>query len=320
MAILACQAGKDVYVEKPLSQTISEGQLIRDAARKYDRVVQVGTQRRSAPHFNTAAEYVASGKLGKLCLIKAWECQVRESIGTPPDSAPPPSANYDMWLGPAPLRPFNRNRFHYNWRFFWDYGNSELGNQGVHMLDAAIWAIQLMRGFDNCLPTRVSDSSGIYWLKDAKEVPDTQVVTYDYGDFLLVWELRSFGSHRPVEGVGDGTAYYGADAALIVDDEGWRVFGKDGSAGPVEKAAESSHAESGDHEKNFLDCVKSRKRPNADVEIGRLSTTLCHLGNISCHLKRSVQFHPKTETFGDDKAANARLTKTYRSPYDLPPV
>lgn len=318
MAMLACQAGKDVYVEKPLSQTIREGQLIRDAARKYNRVVQVGTQRRSGPHFKSAAEYVASGKLGKLCMIKAWECQVRESIGKPPDAAPPASADYDMWLGPARKRPFNANRFHYNWRFFWDYGNSELGNQGVHMLDAAIWAIQGMRGFDNCLPTRVSDCSGIYWLQDAKEVPDTQVVTYDYGDFLLVWELRSFGMHRPAEGVRDGTAYYGADATLIVDDEGWKVYFKDGSAGPVMKAAESSHAESGDHESNFLDCAKSRKRPNADVEIGRLSTTLCHLGNISCHLKRSVQFDPKTETFGDDKAANAYLTKTYRSPYDLP--
>lgn len=318
MALLACLAGKDVYVEKPLSQTIREGQLIRDAARKYNRVVQVGTQRRSTPHFKTAAEYVASGKLGKLCMVKAWICQLRESIGKPADEPAPVSADYDMWLGPAPKRPFNPNRFHYNWRFFWDYGNSELGNQGVHMLDAAIWAIQTMRGFDNCLPTQVSDSSGIYWLKDAKEVPDAQVVTYDYGDFLLVWELRSFGGQRPVEGMSDGTAYYGADATLIVNDDGWKVYAKDGSTGPVEESSKSAHSESGAHEKNFLDCVKSRKMPNADVEIGRLSTTLCHLGNISCHLKRSVRFDPKTETFGDDKAANAYLTKTYRSPYTLP--
>ena len=202
MALLSCQADKDVYVEKPLSQTIREGQMIRDAARKYNRVVQVGTQRRSAEHFKSAAEYAASGKLGKVCLIKTWCCQVRESIGTPPDGDPPASADYDMWLGPAPKRPFNRNRFHYNWRFFWDYGNSELGNQGVHMLDTAIWGIQMMRGFDKCLPTRISDSSGIYWLNDAKEVPDTQVVTYDYGDLLLTWELRSFAGLRPPEGVG----------------------------------------------------------------------------------------------------------------------
>jgi predicted dehydrogenase len=320
MAMLACQAGKDVYVEKPLSQTIREGQLMRDAARKYNRVVQVGTQRRSIPHFKSAAEYVASGKLGKLCMIKAWMCQIRESIGKPADGSAPASADYDMWLGPAPSRPFNPNRFHYNWRFFWDYGNTELGNQGVHMLDAAIWGVQAMRGFDNCLPTRVSDSSGIYWLDDAKEVPDTQVVTYDYGEFMLVWELRSFGGHRPVEGIPAGTAYYGTDATLIVDDKGWRVYNKDGSTGSAVRTEEKAHGESGAHERNFLECVKSRKRPNADVETGRLSTTLCHLGNISCRLGRSVRFDPKTETFGGDQAANAYLTKSYRDPYGLPRV
>ena len=173
--ILACQAGKDVYIEKPLSQTIHEGQLMRDAARKYNRVVQVGTQRRSGEHFRSAVEYVASGKLGKVCLVKAWMCQVRGSIGNPPDEPVPPGVDYDMWLGPAPKRPFNKNRFHYNWRFFWDYGNTELGNQGVHMLDVAMWGIQALRGVDKCLPKHVSGSSGIYWLDDAKEVPDTQV-------------------------------------------------------------------------------------------------------------------------------------------------
>jgi hypothetical protein len=145
IAIQACQAGKDVYVEKPLSQTIREGQLIRDAARKYNRVVQVGTQRRSIEHFASATDYVASGALGKVCLIKAWMCQVRASIGNPPDQDPPATVEYDMWLGPAPKRPFNPNRFHYNWRFFWDYGNSELGNQGVHMLDVALMGIQKLR-------------------------------------------------------------------------------------------------------------------------------------------------------------------------------
>lgn len=315
MALLACQAGKDVYVEKPLSQTIAEGIMIREAARKYKRIVQVGTQRRSGEHFHSAAAYAASGKLGKVCLIKAWISQLRPSIGNPPNGTPPPTADYDMWLGPAPKRPFNPMRFHYNWRFFWDYGNTELGNQGVHMLDTAIWAIQMMRGVENCLPTRVSDSSGIYWLNDCKEVPDTQTVTYDYTDFQLVWELRSFGSHRPPEGAIAGTAYYGSDATLVVDDKGWQVFGEKGALGPSAKAAGPLL-----HEKNFLDCVKSRGVPNSDVEIGRLSTTLCHLGNISCRLKRDVRFDPKTGTFGADKAANALLTKTYRVEYPLPKV
>jgi predicted dehydrogenase len=312
--IQACQAGKDVYVEKPLSQTIHEGQLMRDAARKYRRVVQVGTQRRSGEHFKSAVEYIASGKLGQLCMIRAWMCQVRKSIGNPPDGPAPPQVDYDKWLGPAPKRAFNSNRFHYNWRFFWDYGNSELGNQGVHMLDLAMWAIEATRGLQNCLPKKVSNTSGIYWLKDAKEVPDTQVVTYDFGDFLLLWELQSFQDHRVLEGKNGGTAFYGSDATMIVDDESWRVYGQDGHEGPTVKASGGSHTA------NFLDCIRSRKEPNADIELGRLSTTICHLGNISHHLGRDIFFDPKTESFGNDKKANALLTKKYRAPYVLPKV
>jgi predicted dehydrogenase len=314
MALLACQAGKDVYVEKPLSQTIKEGHLIRDAARKYNRVMQVGTQRRSGEHFHSAAEYVASGKLGKVCLVKAWMCQVRASIGNPPDQDPPSTVDYDVWLGPAPKRPFNRNRFHYTWRFFWDYGNSELGNQGVHMLDVALMAIQAMRRKEHCLPTRTSGHGGIYWLDDAKEVPDTQTLTYDFGDLMLVWELRSFASRDPIEGTRAGTGFYGTEGTLILDGAGWKVYGKKNQ---VEMAVKSSGLF---HEKNFLDCMRSRKRPNADVEIGRLSTTLCHLGNICHHLGRDVRFDPSTETFGADQEANALLTKQYRSSYSLPKV
>ncbi len=312
--LLACQAGKDVYIEKPLSHTIHEGHLMRDAARKFNRIVQVGTQRRSGAHYRSAVEYAASGKLGKVCLVKAWMCQVRGSIGNPPDSPVPPGVDYDVWLGPAPKRPFNKNRFHYNWRFFWDYGNTELGNQGVHMLDVALWGIQAMRGVANCLPKHVSGSSGIYWLNDAKEVPDTQVMTYDYGDLVLVWELHSFQTSLPIEGTVAGTAFYGTDAALVVEGSGWRVHTKKGEPVRSEKASGGSHT------RNFLECVKSRKRPNADVELGRLSTTICHLGNICTRLQRDIRFDPKAEDFGDDQAANALLTKSYRAPYTLPKV
>jgi predicted dehydrogenase len=315
MSLLACQAGKDLYIEKPLSQTIREGQLIRDAARKYNRLVQVGTQRRSFEHFQTAADYVASGKLGKICLVKAWMCQVRPSIGNPPDGTPPASVDYDVWLGPAPKRPFNPNRFHYNWRFFWDYGNTELGNQGIHMLDVALLGIQKMRGKEKCLPGRISGHGGICWLDDAKEVPDTQLITYDYGDFLLVWELRSFGRHHPMEGTEAGTAFYGSDGMLVVDGAGWAVYAKNDKQPVVEVKASG-----GSHERNFLECVKSRKRPNADVEIGRLSTALCHLGNICQRLGRDVRFDAESEKFGSDGAANALLTKEYRSSYPLPKV
>jgi predicted dehydrogenase len=312
--ILACQAGKDVYIEKPLSHTIQEGQLMRDAARKYNRVVQVGTQRRSGQHFKSAIDYVASGKLGKVCLVKSWMCQVRGSIGNPPDSAVPPGVDYDMWLGPAPKRPFNKNRFHYNWRFFWDYCNTELGNQGVHMLDIAMWGIQALRGVESSLPKHVSGTSSIYWLNDAKEVPDTQILTYDYGDMMLGWELHSFQNVSPIEGVDTATVFYGTESTLLVQGNGWKVTHKKGEAGPSEKAGGGSHT------KNFLDCIKSRKRPNADIELGRLSTAICHLGNICTRLKRDIQFDPKAENFGSDKEANALLTKEYRAPYTLPKV
>lgn len=318
LTMLACQAGKDVYIEKPLTHTIHEGQLVRDAARKHKRVVQVGTQMRSIPHYATAIDYVKSGKLGKICEISTWECQVRESIGNPPDSDPPSTVDYDVWLGPAPKRPFNANRFHYNWRFFWDYCNTELGNQGVHLLDIAMWGIQTLRGVNNCLPTRVSGNSGIYWLHDAKEVPDTQIIAYDYGEFMLTWELRSFARHNPIYGIREGLAFHGSDASLIIDSKGWTVYPKGGGVGMAVKTSGTLH--DGLHERNFLECIKSRKTPNADVEIGRLSTTLCHLGNICTRLGRDIRFDPKTETFGSDKAANAFLTKEYRERYKLPKV
>jgi predicted dehydrogenase len=319
--LLALQAGKDVYVEKPLSQTIDEGKLIRDASRKYDRVVQVGTQRRSGEHFRSAVEYVASGGIGKVCEVKAWIYQVRPTIGRPADSDPPPGIDYDLWLGPAPKRPFNLNRFHYNWRFFWDYGNSELGNQGVHVLDVALWGVQLLKKQTNVYPKRISATGGIYWLDDSKEVPDTQAVVYDYGDLMLHFELRSFASdHLPMPGrtkAGGSqfsTAFYGTDGTMLVVNDGWKVFRKDGSVDREAKATPETH------EKNWIECMKSRQRPNSDIEIGRLSTMLCHLGNVSYKLGRDVKFNSEREDFGSDKEANALLRKEYRKPYDLPRV
>jgi predicted dehydrogenase len=315
IALQTLSARKDLYIEKPLSQTIREGQLIRDAARKFDRVVQVGTQRRSMEHIQAATDYVAGGKLGKVCLVKAWMCQVRATIGNPPDSAPPSTVDYDVWLGPAPARAFNQNRFHYNWRFFWDYCNAEIGNQGIHLLDVALQGIQKLRKQEKVLPRKIAGHGGIYWLDDAKEVPDTQVVTYDFGDLMLSWELRSFASHHPEEGATSGTAFYGTEASLVVDGRGWNVYPKGSNA-----AAESHKATGGSHEKNFIECIKSRKHPNADIEIGRLSTTLCHLGNIACNLGRDIRFDAERENFGLDTIANGMLTKTYRGKYPLPKV
>jgi predicted dehydrogenase len=320
IALLACQAGKDVYCEKPLSQTIREGHMLREAARKYNRVFQVGTQRRSGEHFAAATDYVAQGKIGKVCLIKAWIHQVRPTIGRPANGTPPAGADYDQWLGPAPKRPFNENRFHYNWRFFWDYGNSEIGNQGIHVLDMGIWAIQKMRGLDRCLPSRISSIGGIFWLDDAKEVPDTQETTFHYDNLTLNFELRSFANDHALH-VGRGgngtdffTAFYGTEGTLVLGNNEWKVYTAKGDPGPTMKSKGMFH------EKNFLECVKNRKRPNSDVEIGRLSTTLCHLGVISYKLGRDIKFDPKTETFPGDKEATALLTKEYRKEYPLPKV
>jgi predicted dehydrogenase len=206
------------------------------------------------------------------------------------------------------------NRFHYNWRFFWDYGNSELGNQGVHKLDLAAWAIARLKGLENCLPARVSATGGIYWLDDAKEVPDTEIVNYDYGDLMLTWELHSFQSFHLPEGSTSGVAFYGPEAYLVIHNRGWEVTYKNREKGP------SGTESGGSHEADFLECIRSRKQPNADVEIGRRSTTLCHLGNIAYRLRREIRFDPKTETFGHDKDANAYLTKQYRKEYPLPSV
>ncbi len=314
MTLLALAAGKDCYTEKPLSQTIHEGQLISAAARRHKRIVQVGTQRRSMHHFIAAAAYAASGKLGRICQMKAWISQVRNSIGSPADTAPPPTADYDLWLGPAPKRPFNLNRFHYNWRFFWDYGNSELGNQGVHVLDVALMALAQLRGPHNCLPGRVSATGGIYWLNDAKEVPDTQTVAYDYGDMLLTFDLQSFSQSRPPEDQWAGTAFYGSEGTLVAWGEGWRVYRPDRSIALEERDT------GGSHEADFLASLRSRKPPNASVEIGRLSTTLCHLGNISHRLGRDVRFDPATGSFPGDEAANRLLRKPYRDAWPLPEV
>jgi predicted dehydrogenase len=321
MTLEALQTGKDVYIEKPLCQTIDEGKQMRDAARKYNRVVQVGTQRRSGESFRAAIDYVASGKLGKVCEVKAWIYQVRKSIGRPPDGAPPPGIDYDAWLGPAPKRPFNENRFHYNWRFFWDYGNSELGNQGVHVLDVALWGIQALHKNIHVYPKRISATGGIYWLDDAKEVPDTQAVVYDYGDLMLHFELRSFASDHfmhqgdpKAAGTDFYTAFYGTEGTLMAGNWGWKVFHMGGAVEPSMKPVPETH------EQNWLECMKSRQRPNSDIEIGRLSTMLCHLGNVSYKLGRDVHFNGEKEDFGDDRQANALLTKEYRRPYEPPKV
>ncbi len=302
--VWACQAGKDVYCEKPVSHNLVEGRRMVEAARKYDRVVQVGTQRRSASHTHSAAEFVGSGKLGKVPFAKAWIAGARKTIGKKADSPVPDGVDYDLWTGPAPERPFNPNRFHYNWHWNWDYGTGELGNNGIHALDVA----RLVLGLD--APTRITSGGGKYFYDDDQKTPDTQVSVFDFPGTCLTWEHRIW-SKTGAEGESFGIIFYGEKGTLIFDKNGWHVT--DG----VEASDKAGEAEK-PHLRNFLDCVKDRKRPNADIEEGHKSTRLCHLGNIAYRIGRVLRFDGATETIAGDAEASKLLGRAYRKPFVMP--
>lgn len=310
--VWACQAGKDVYVEKPASHNIVEGRRMIEAARKYNRVVQHGTQRRASPHWTSAAEYVQSGKLGHVGMARAWIIRPRKNLGKPPDEPVPADVDYDLWLGPASLRPFNPNRFHYNWNWFWEYGGGELPNNGVHMLDMA------RRGLGVDAPTAAVSSGGKLVFDDAQETPDTQLVTYDFPGVVLLWEHRcwsNFGllNEEGLVRIGGGVVYYGDKGSLVVNDNGWHVT-VDGEVVESQPGEEDSLGLI----KDFIRCVKSRERPLADIEIGHLSTTLAHLGNISQRVGRKLRWDAIAERCPGDDEANQFLSREYRKPFVLP--
>jgi predicted dehydrogenase len=302
--IWACQAGKHVYVEKPISHNLVEGRRMVEAARKYDRIVQVGTQRRSGAHYLSAAEFVRSGKLGKIPFVRTWIAGNRPSIGHKADAPVPAGVDYDLWLGPAAERAFNLNRFHYKWHWNWDYGTGELGNNGIHMLDVA----RMVVGLD--APQTISCGGGKLYYDDDRQTPDTQIAVYDFPGTTVVWEHRIW-SKTGVEGEGSGVILYGEKGTLVFDRKGWHVH--DGV-----QASDKASAIEKPHLSNFLDCVRAHKRPNADIEEGHKSTRLCHLGNIAYRTGRRLTFDAATETFRADAAANRLLGRAYRTPFVVP--
>ncbi len=304
MTVMACQAGKDVYCEKPASHNVVEGRRMVEAARKYDRVVQVGTQRRSMAHVKDAVEHVRSGKIGTVGMARAWIHQKRKPIGHGEPGPVPKGVDYAMWQGPAPERPFYPNRFHYNWHWFWNWGTGEVGNNGIHGVDVARWGL----GVD--APLRVASGGGKYVFDDDQEVPDTQVVTWEFPNACLVWEHRMWSKHG-TEGSGFGIAFYGDKGTVVLDLKGWHV--EDGE----DEGGEATDGQ-GAHIQNFLDCIKTRARPNADVEVGHLSTRLCHLGNIAHRTGRKLSFDAATETFPGDAEANRLLSREYGSRFEMP--
>jgi predicted dehydrogenase len=306
MTVMACLAGKDVYVEKPACHNVVEGRRMVEAARKCGRVVQVGTQRRSAPHVAEAVEYLRSGRIGKVGLARTWMHQKRKPIGHVAASEPPPELDWALWQGPAPSRPFFANRVHYGWHWFWDYGTGELGNNGVHGVDVARWGLGVEA------PLRVTSGGGKFAFDDDQEVPDTQIVTWEFDGCALVYEHRMWTAHG-FEGRAFGVQFYGTNGTLTIDDKGWGVEDGEPAGGT---GSDSQRA----HVADFIECVRTRGTPNADVEVGHLSTRLCLLGNIAHRLGRKLTFDGATERFVGDAEADALLGREYGEAFGLPAV
>jgi predicted dehydrogenase len=319
--IHACQAGKDVYVEKPDAHNILEGHTMVEAARKYDRVVQLGTQGRSGTLQRNAMEYIRSGKLGAVRFAKAWESSRQGAIGFPPDSDPPPGVDYDMWLGPAPKRRFNIRRFHGSWRWFFDYGTGDLGNDGVHLLDFARWgletAVAAQGGQIPDIPRAVSAHGGKYYFDDAQEWPDTLMVTYDYPGYVVTYELRIWSPYA-LQGEKEGAAVYGDQGYVVLTHNRWRAFDAKGK----QVSEESGEFNDLGHAQNFIDCMSTRNRPAADLEtVGHPSSLLCHLGNAAWRAGRTLRFDTEKCSFAGDEDANQYLTRAgYREPWLLPAI
>lgn len=319
--IWACQAGKDVYVEKPASHNIWEGRKMIEAARKYARVVQVGMQSRAIAHKRRAIELLRQGIIGKLYMAKGLCYKRRRSIGRQPDGPVPPGVDYNLWLGPAPWRPFNPNRFHYNWHWFWDTGNGDIGNQGVHEMDIARWGLG-----KNTLPAVVHSTGGKYVYDDDQETPNTQIAEFDYGDCLLVFEVRGLLTTGEASIVRDGQNYignlfFGSDGVLSVDLQGFQVYrGEKMELVEQMKYVEPQTWDTRPLIANFLEVVRSRRQADlaCDIQEGHLSAALCHLANISYRTGRKLRFDPARERFVNDPEADQLLSRRYREPFVVP--
>ncbi len=322
--MLACQAGKDVYVEKPTSVAIAEGRKMVQAARKYNRVVQVGTQQRSAVHFQQAAKLIQDGAIGRISSVRCWNVgnQAPDGIGAPPDGSPPEGLDWDAWLGPAPKRPYNPNRFgvfpgvfsHFRW--FWDYAGGMMTDWGVHLIDIVHMAMNVDA------PTSVSTVGGKFVLADNRETPDTIVASYQYPGFVMTYENR-VANGRTVNEHTYGIEFYGTEGTLFVDRQGFEITPEtrreDGQlVDRMLARRRSSTPDNPSHARNFVDSIKSRKPPICDIEIGHRSSSAALLGNVALRSGGTVVWDGKTETVtnGNTKAT-ALLDVPYRAPWKL---
>jgi predicted dehydrogenase len=308
--IWACQAGKDVYVEKPASHNVWEGRKMVEAAHKYNRIVQNGVQLRSSVALREAIQLLRDGYIGKVYMARGLVFRSRADIGNKPFEPVPEGLDYDLWTGPAPMRPFTRNLVHYNWHWHWDYGNGDVGNQGIHETDLCMW------GLDVGLPTKITAMGGKYLWDDCKETPEVLTSVYNYPEQgkIIQFEVRPWYTNLE-DGVGVGNIFYGDKGYMVIN--GYSTYstflGADRTPG-------KSGSEGGNHYANFIDAVRARDTSiqHGPVESAHLSSALAHLGNIAYLTGRVLTFNPATEKFVNDPAADALLTRQYRKPYIVP--
>ncbi len=310
--IWACQAGKDVYVEKPGSHNIFEGRKMVDAAIKYDRIVQHGVQLRSSPALQEAVKHLREGLIGKVYMARGLVFRWRPDIGNKPFEPVPSYLNWDLWLGPAQYRPFTRNLVHYNWHWHWDFGNGDIGNQGIHETDMCMW------GLGVGLPEKVSAMGGKFLWNDAKETPEVLSTVYYYPkeNKMIEFEVRPWCTNTE-DGTTVGNIFYGSEGYMVI--KGYNkyevFFGRKREPGP-------KGDQGGDHYKNFIDAVRAHDKSilNGPVETAHLSSALAHIGNISYRLGRQLTFDPGSERFVDDEEANKMLARNYRDPFVVPKI
>jgi predicted dehydrogenase len=318
--VYACQAGKDIYVEKPLANSIAECDIMVKAARKYNRVVQVGQQQRSGPHFKGAIDFIKAGKIGQLRKVNIW-ANFNYGIGQlkVSDEPVPAGVDFETWLGPAPQRTFNKARFHGSWRMFWDYGGGLMTDWGVHLIDMALWAKDITG-----LPLAVTATGGNFsFANHDHETFDTMNVSYQMKDFDINWENIA-GIQKGPYGRSYGLAFVGNDATLVIDRDSWELFPEwdnENKKSKVPAMPKQTGVGSHDvHMKNFLECIKTRKDPNCTIENGSLVATYAHLGNIALRTNSRLVWNENDRNFGKNDAANALITPRYRKPWTLPKV
>ena len=309
-AIMACEAGKHVYVEKPCSHNFREAQLLLEAARRNKVVVQHGTQQRSRAFTIEAIQMLRDGVIGDVLIAKAWNIQQRSNIGHVQPSAPPSEVDYDIWVGPAEMVPFQANRFHDHWHWWYNFGTGDIGNDGAHELDYARWGL----GADT-LPSKVVALGGKYFHDDDQQFPDTQYACFDYpgngakgSRRQLVFEMRLW-SRYGLEGIDNGNAFYGTDGWLLLSKRGvLKVFDERNQPKviSIERPVVTGHFQ------NFVDTIRGDDQLRAEIEVGHLSATLCHLGNIAARVGRGFEFDPASERVVSDDEASLLLGRQYR--------